>query len=134
MAAAGGDLAPSLDADIDELVDYMLFEGEPRLREPLEGTTTFSRTFAARAPRDASGRSLRQFDLRTRLFRYRLSYTIYSAQFDALPAGVQARVFRGLFDRLTRTRGTEGAASIEILKATKPGLPEYWRAHSAPSP
>ena len=103
MAAAGADLAASLDTDIDELVDYMLFKGEPPLREPLEGTTTFARTFAARGPRDPGGRSLRDFDLRRRLFRYRLSYTIYSAQFDALPAGVKARIFRRLFDRLPRT-------------------------------
>ena len=61
-----------LDAEIDELVAYMLFGDEAPLREPVAGVSAFSKTFPQRGPRDKRGRSLRDFDLRTRLFRYPL--------------------------------------------------------------
>ena len=73
----------ALAADIEELVQYLLFDGEAALLEPIEGVSTFTQTFPRQGPRDRRGRSLRDFDLRTRLFRYPLSYTIYSAAFDA---------------------------------------------------
>lgn len=76
---ATGVAARSLDSEIEDAVAYMLFAGEPRLPEPIEGVSSFTRTFAAGGPRDGAGRSLREFDLRTRLFRYPLSYMIYTA-------------------------------------------------------
>ena len=67
------------------LVRYMLFRDERPRPEPVRGASSFAETFAARGPRDAKGRSLREFELQTRLFRYPLSYMIYSDLFDALP-------------------------------------------------
>jgi hypothetical protein len=58
----------SLDASVRDLADYLLFVGEVPLREPVRGVSSFTQTFAERGPRDARGRSLREFDLRTRLF------------------------------------------------------------------
>ena len=55
-------------------------------RDPIEGNSTFTKTFPERGPRDKKGRSLRDFDLQTRLFRYPLSYMIYSAAFEGMPA------------------------------------------------
>ena len=75
-----------LDADIDDLVGYMLFVDEAPLTEPVKGVSTFTQTFPQRGPRDKQGRSLRDFDLQTRLFRYPLSYMVYSDLFDGLPA------------------------------------------------
>jgi hypothetical protein len=63
--------------------------------------STFTKTFPNRGPRDSDGRSLRDFDLQSRLFRYRLSYMIYSDVFDGLPARLQERVYQRLHDVLT---------------------------------
>lgn len=125
----------TLDADIEDLVAYMLFAGEAPLKEPVEGVSSFTRTFPQRGPRDRRGRSLRDFDLRSRLFRYPLSYMVYSAAFDALPDAVRQRVYRRLHDALTGRDHTSAAhlsdddrrAVLEILRDTKKDLPEYWR-------
>ena len=78
MAAAGGPpaAAASLDADVEDVVRYLVFSGEARLDGPVEGASTFAAAFAARGPKDARGRSLRDFHLKTRVFRHPLSYTI----------------------------------------------------------
>jgi ankyrin repeat protein len=112
-----------IDSDLEALVSYMLFTDEAPLREPIEGVSSFTKTFPERGPRDSKGRSLRDFDLRTRLFRYPLSYMIYSRAFDALPDPVRLRVYRRLRDELAaRHRGD----ALEILRETKAGLPDFW--------
>ncbi len=120
--------AARLDFISSELVSYMLFTGEAHMREPMAGVSTFTKTFAERGPRDKQGRSLRDFDLKTRLFRYPLSYMIYDPAFDALPAVAKEQVYRKLFDALTGQDTTESHAILEILRDTKPDLPDYWRA------
>ena len=110
-------------ADVAETAAYMTFAGEVALPEPVEGASRFAADFARRGPRDRQGRSLRDFDLQTRLFRYPLSYMIYSAQFDALPAKIQADIYRRLFETLSRT----SPETIAIVRDTKKDLPEYWR-------
>jgi hypothetical protein len=113
-----------LDADIKASADYMLFEGEAPLPEPIQGVSSFTETFPQRGPRDRQGRSLRDFDLRTRLFRYPLSYMIYSRAFDALPTNVTDPLYRRLYTSLTAGGRRD---IIEILRDTKPSLPAYWR-------
>ena len=56
---------------VDRLVSSLLFVDETRLESPIEGVSSFSDTFHARGPCDSQGRSLRQFDLQTRLFPVR---------------------------------------------------------------
>jgi len=123
----------------EELVQYMLFTDEAPLSEPVKGTSAFAEEFAARGPRDADGRSLRDFDLHTRLFKYPCSYLIYSEDFNALPSPAKEYVYRRLFEVLSgREHGPEFAkltgedrrAILEILVATKPGLSELWKAYS----
>ena len=48
-------------------------------------SSAFAKEFAARGPRDSKGRSLRDLDLTTRIFRYPCSYLVYSDSFAALP-------------------------------------------------
>lgn len=120
----GGDEAVS--SAIDALVDYMLFSGEARLPEPVRGVSAFTATFPQLGPRDHQGRSLRDFDLTTRLFRYPLSYMIYSDAFDALAAPVRARVYRRLYAQLAHIAAPDRRAILEILRDTKPGLPAYF--------
>ena len=124
-----------IDNEIDSLIFYMVFGNEVPLPEPLEGVSTFTETFPSRGPRDEKGRSLRDFDLQKRLFRYPLSYMVYSRSFDQLPFRVKAVIFRKLYDILT---GETGSASFDhlgekdrhdifsILLQTKPDLPDYW--------
>ena len=71
----------------------MLFAKAAPLTAPVAGTSGFAAQFAAQGPRDKDGRSLRELDLKTRLFRYPCSFLIYSDAFDALPISEQQRVF-----------------------------------------
>jgi len=90
----------------------------------------------ARGPRDAKGRSLRDFDLQKRIFKYPCSYLIYSEAFDAIPEPAKKYIYRRLFEILSgRDQSPEFAslssqdrrAILEILVATKPGLPDEWK-------
>jgi len=110
-------MGPPVDADIEALVRYMVFADEAPLKEPVEGVSTFSETFPQRGPRDRKGRSLRDFDLETRLFRYPLSYMVYSAAFDALPESVRDRIWRRVFAEMK-----DRPDVLEILRDTKPGI------------
>lgn len=114
-------LHPSeLDADIGALARYLTFADEAHLREPIQGVSTFTKTFPRSGPRDRRGRSLRDFDLQTRLFRYPLSYMIYSPAFDALPEDIRIRVYRRIEADLPQP---SRAAVLEILRETKTDFP-----------
>jgi hypothetical protein len=128
--------AEKVNASIEDLLKYMLFVEEAPLREPIRGVSSFTETFPARGPRDAAGRSLRDFDLQTRVFRYPLSYMIYSPSFDAIPDSVKTRLYKRLYEILTgqdtssafaRVSDVDRKAILEILRATKPDLPNEWK-------
>jgi hypothetical protein len=138
IAAYDGRSDPQLDADIEATVRYMLFADEAPLKEPVEGVSSFTKTFPRRGPRDKQGRSLRDFDLQTRLFRYPLSYMIYSRTFDSLPENVRERIYRRLFELLSgkdqdakfgHLSASDRRGILEILRETKAGLPAYWKNH-----
>lgn len=120
----------------EPLVKYLLFSGEAVLTAPVQGTSSFAADFVRHGPRDSRGRSLRDFDLERRLFRYPCSYLIYSPSFDALPGEVKDYVLRRVWEVLVgRDCGKDFAhltandrqAVREILLATKAGLPDYWK-------
>jgi hypothetical protein len=126
-----------IDNAAEALVKYMLFTDEALLDAPVKGTSGFAAEFAARGARDHAGRSLRDFDLTRRMFRYPCSYLIYSAAFDALPAPARDRIYRRLWEVLTgadqtpafsRLTATDWKAIHQILLATKSDLPAYWRS------
>ena len=124
-----------LNARVEQIVTYMLFADEALLGEPIHGVSAFAETFPERGPRDRRGRSLRDFDLQRRLFRYPLSYMVYSSAFDAMPGIVRERVYERLYevltgsdrsDTFTRLSDEDRQAILEILRETKPELPESW--------
>jgi hypothetical protein len=78
-------ITPELRQAASQLVRAMLFIDEAPLTAPIRGSTRFATDFAARGPRDREGQSLRTLDLERRLFRWPLSFLIYSEAFDALP-------------------------------------------------
>ncbi|QDV18542.1 hypothetical protein Pan153_32010 [Gimesia panareensis] len=118
------------------LVDYMLFVDELQLEDRIEGLSGFQTEFPQAGPRDSKGRSLRDFDLERRLFKYPCSYLIYSDSFEALPKPVLEVVYRQLWEVLTgKNQSKEYAhlsaedrrAILEILIETRKGLPDYWK-------
>jgi hypothetical protein len=127
----------------EQLLRYLLFIDEAPLSgvgiAQLEGSSSFAREFAARGVRDRKGRSLRDFDLSTRIFRYPCSYLIYSESFDALPEPAKSYIYHRLLEILTgqdkspdfaRLSAEDRRAILEILLATKPGLPQEWRDYA----
>jgi len=120
-----------------DLVTYMLFLDEAPLTGAVKGTSGYAEWFAMQGPRDKQGRSLREFDLTRRLFKYGCSYIVYSEAFDALPPAAKRAVYARLYDVLSGKvppgRGqramapAERRAIIDILRDTKPDLPEYFR-------
>lgn len=124
----------------EELVKYLLFANEAPLSAAVSGNNSYARSFAATGLRDRKGRSLREFDLKTRLFRYPVSYLIYSDQFDQLPAEAKSYVYHRLYQVLSgedqspafeKLSAADRTAAYQILLATKPHLPEEWRQSAA---
>lgn len=120
----------------ESLLRYLLFVDEASLTDPIDGTSGFAEEFAKRGPRDRQGRSLRDFDCQTRLFKYPCSYLIYSDGFQNLPDEVKVEFYKRLYDILTgvdkkpefsKISATDRQAILEILRDTKPNLPAYWR-------
>lgn len=127
----------------DDLVEALLLVEEAKLTAPVSGTSGFSELFATAGPRDHQGRSLREFDLERRLFKYPCSYLIYSESFDALPAEMRSYVWQRLWDVLSGADQSEKfghlstadrQAIIEILRETKSDLPDYWRTNPLATP
>jgi len=134
-ASPGTDGSTRVTEAARDLVDYMLFVDEAPLAAPVKGGSGFSEAFAAKGPRDAQGRSLREFDLRRRLFKYPCSYMIYTPAFDALPAAAKNAVYSRLWEvlsgRETNARyrtltPQDRQAIVAILRDTKRDLPAYF--------
>ena len=115
----------------EELVRYMLFSDEFQLASPVKGTSGFSEEFSGKGPHDKRGRSLYELDLDKRLFKYPLSYVVYSAAFDALPDVSQKQVYRRIAGilRVEEAGGRAHAfdldemlANGEMVIASAPGI------------
>jgi hypothetical protein len=124
----------------EPLVQYLLFSGEPTLTAPVKGTSDFAAEFARQGPKDPQGRSLRDFDLQRRTFKYPCSYLVYTDAFAALPGPAKEYVYRRMGDVLSghdtskefaHLSAADRQAIREILLATKTDLPDSWRAAPA---
>lgn len=121
----------------EPLVKYLLFANEAPLTSPITGTADFAAEFVRSGPRDKQNRSLREFDLTNRIFKYPCSYLIYSEAFDALPGEMKNYVYRRMHEVLTGKDQSPGfgnlsaadrKAILEILRDTKTDLPKEWRS------
>ena len=120
----------------NELLKYLLFVDEAKLNVQIKGTTNFAQEFSAAGIKDKKGRTLRDFDLQQRLFKYPCSFLIYSEAFDALPSVALEYVYRKLwlilsgqdadktFDSLP---ASDRQAILEILRDTKQNLPVFFQ-------
>lgn len=115
----------------DKLLRYMLLVDEFQLTDRVVGTSDFAKDFQALGPRDSRGRSLRDLDLETRLFKYPCSYLIYSRSFEKLPRAVKTYVATRLHDVLVgkddsgefdHLSASDRKAIFEIIAETKPDL------------
>ena len=121
---------------LEAFLRYLLFTEETPLAAPISGSPEFVAAFQKHAVRDSRGRSLREFDLKQRMFRYPCSYLIHSEAFQALPSELKARIYRRLWGILTgedespewgRLTPSDRRAMLEILGETLPDLPTYWK-------
>jgi len=121
----------------EKVVEALLLAGETELTDEVRGSSVFAAEFSSLGPFDNQRRSLRELDLKRRLFRYPCSFLIYSDAFDSLPPRVLSIVYRRLFEVLTNVERSETfshltradrQAILDILRETKPGLPAYWTA------
>ncbi len=120
----------------ESFLKYLLFAEESPLTGTIQGGAEFVKEFTSQGPQDQRGRSLRDFDLQTRLFKYPCSYLIYSEAFEALPAAMKEHLYSRLWQILSGTDRSTAYASLspatrqamrEILAETKRGLPDYWK-------
>ena len=133
---AGGPGPPTLEEGAVELVDYLLFVDEAPLPPGIASTSGYAEVYSSRGPFDSRGRSLHQLDLDGRLLRYPCSPLVYADAFDALPAPALDAVYRRMWTvlsgaaaepRYTRLSRADRTSVVEILRDTKPSLPDYFQ-------
>ena len=129
-----------VDVAIEELVGYMLYTDEEPLTDPIEGSSDYAQDFQQRGPRDKQGRSLRDLDMQTRMFKYPLSFLIYSDAFGGIPAPAKERIYERLrevldgqdtSERFARLTAEDRTNIREILRDTKPDFAVPNRAPNA---
>jgi hypothetical protein len=127
----------SMKAMFEPLLQAMLFVGAAQPEGGIRGSSGFDRWFEAKGRKDAAGRSLRELDLNTRVFKHPLSYLIYSESFDGLPPFAKDYVYRRLSDVLNgrdqspafaHISAEERRTLLEILMATKRDFAAFERA------
>jgi len=140
LHAGGGQLTTDRAAELDRqaaiLTRYLLFADEVPLPEGgVEGDADYRREFLATRRVGPDGVSLKDFDLRTRLFKHRCSYMIHSPVFTGLPAEMKQRVYGRLDVALSLEDpdpeyaylpAAERKAIRDILRATLSDLPAGW--------
>jgi hypothetical protein len=119
-------------AVLESLASAMTFQDERRLLGRIRGNAGYEAAFAAKGPVDRCGRSLRDFELETRTFKYPLSYVVYSPAFHGLPRPARNYLYGRFVAILGSPTGDDSvdrdrAAALEILAAT---LPEFASAGS----
>lgn len=117
---------------IDRLAIALLTLDEAPLQGPVKGTGGYVEQYKARGPFDAKGRTLRELDLQTRLFRWGVSPLVYSATFQNLPEPVKAELQQKMTAYLdgsielpeSATLSAEDrAVALSILRETLPDWP-----------
>ena len=126
-------------SNCEPLVKHLLFSEEFALQAPVEGDPAFQSAFLAQAKVDSKGRSLSDFDLKSRLFKHPCSYLIYAPSFEALPPAAKDYVYKRLVEILKGSDKSKAFAHLspadrnsiaEILCDTKPEFKVAWNAGS----
>ena len=96
----------------DQLVRYALMLDEAPLAGPVSGSNRFAELYSPPDTRDGPG-SLRELDLKTRLFKHDVSPLLLSRSFQSLPNDVRNRLYRSLDAQLSMR---DDASARQILK------------------
>ncbi len=119
---------------IDQLAGALTFTDAAAVTDTISGNAGFDRWFQAQGPRDRQGRSLRELDLKNRLFRYPVSYLINTPAFDALPESARIRVYGRIAalllgqvhdDAHPAVPADDRKTALDILRATKPDFARF---------
>ncbi|MCB1231985.1 MAG: hypothetical protein KDN19_17075 [Verrucomicrobiae bacterium] len=118
------------------LVRYLLFADEAEFpRDGIPGDPAYAADFTHNRRADSKGRSLKDLNLKDRMFQYRCSYLIYSDLFQSLPPVFKNHIYNRLGEALDPKTGgadfaylsnAEKTAIREILRETLTDLPEGW--------
>lgn len=137
MSEPTGTARRIIDHCAEDIVEALLFKDEAALPDGgIEGDPAFQTAFTKRAPQCSDGRSLKDFQLLHRLFKYRCSYMVYSLTFHHLTAPLKQTVLNRLWTVLggKDTTGeyaylseTERGHIRRILAETLPGAPAEWK-------
>lgn len=126
-----------IDHCAEDVLDALLFKDEAELPEGgIEGDEAFQIAFTKNSPHSSEGRSLKDFQLLSRLFKYRCSYMIYSLTFRHLPVQLKDTVMQRL-DLVLEGRDDTGRYEYlseserghirRILGETLPDAPDAWK-------
>ena len=140
LDADKGRLSAAHGMDLDQqaraLTRYLLFADEVLLPTGgVVGDADLKADFSKSRRITRAGVSLKDFDLRTRLFKHRCSYMIYSAAFQGLPPEMKQRVWRRLAEALDTAKpdaeyaylpAAEKQVIRQILRETLSDLPKGW--------
>lgn len=131
LAEGKGKLNTSAAAELDRqaatIVRYALFADEAPLPQGgVEGDALFKRDFLGKR-QAVQGKSLKDFELKTRLFQYRCSYMVYSPVFQGMPEVLKMRVYQRMERALSEEQPDKDYAYLpkaekrvirQILKGT----------------
>ena len=121
---------------VESLVRYLVFAEEAPLNAAILPDPEFTEAFSKNALKDSKGRSLRDFDLEKRLFKYPCSFLIYSEAFERMPEEMRQLILKRLLEVLTTENpgkdyetlsSKDKRDTLEILLETKIGLPPDWK-------
>jgi len=117
---------------LDKTVKQFLFAGEVPLPEGgVNGDPAFIAAFQEHRQIDSQGRSLRDFDLKTRLLKHRCSHMILSPQFQGMPPAFRSIVYARIREVLSakpaiigfeHLSDEERGVLLEILNETVAGF------------
>jgi hypothetical protein len=111
------------------VVERLLFCGEAKLTDEIRGSVLFADDFQSAGPRDAQGRSLRDFDMKTRMFKYPCSYLIHGDSFASLEPSLRHEIVRQVksilgenepSERFTHLTADDRSNILAILSETHP--------------
>lgn len=127
-----------IDHAAEDVVDALLFKDEAALPEGgIDGDPAFQKVFTRDTPQTRDGRSLKDFQLLNRLFKYRCSYMIHSLTFTHLTPPLKETVLSSLWavlegkdtsGRFNYLTATERKHIQRILAETLRDAPPAWKA------
>lgn len=135
-----GMLGSAAKAEIEEraqeLAKYIMFADEAKFpAQGIIGDPAYTKDFLRDRKATKAGLSLRDFDMKTRMFKHRCSFMIYTDTWKEAPRELKDRIYFHMASYLRDQPDAQHAhippaerrAIRDILKETMPDLPAWWR-------